>query len=182
MEGNMQQATGFSLVLVTASVLFAGAAFADDNQTCYKASGDTAIAACTRVIDSSRSTKDNLIDAYTNRGQEYYIKKNYAQAVADFDMAIRLKPQTILAYGNRGNAKSMLKQPDAAIADYTKAIANDREYTAAYTGRAMEYENKGQKDLAIADYRAALRVKQKYQDGKWAHDKARERLKALGVQ
>ncbi len=97
-------------------------------------------------------------------------------------MAIRLKPQTILAYGNRGNAKSMLKQPDAAIADYTKAIANDREYTAAYTGRAMEYENKGQKDLAIADYRAALRVKQKYQDGKWAHDKARERLKALGVQ
>ena len=178
----MRQTTGFSFVLASASMLLAGVAFADDNKTCYEASGDTAIAACSRVIDSSNSTKDNLLDAYTNRGQAYYIKKDYARAIADFGMAIRLNPRTILAYGNRGNAKSMLEQPDAAIADYTKAIANDREYTAAYTGRAMEYENKGKNDLAIADYRAALRVKQKYQDGEWAHDKARERLKALGVQ
>jgi tetratricopeptide (TPR) repeat protein len=178
----MQHTKGLTLALAAASLLLGSAAFADDNQVCYQASGDTAIAACSRVIDAASSTKNNLIDAYTNRGQEYYIKKDYTQAIADFDMAIRLNPRTILAYGNRANARSALKQPDAAIADYTKAIANDREYTAAYTGRAMEYENKGQKNLAIADYRAALRVKQKYQDGKWAHDKARERLTALGAQ
>jgi tetratricopeptide (TPR) repeat protein len=177
----MKQATGFFLALVAAATLLARAAAADDNQICFEASGDAAIAACDRVINSSRSTRDNLVDAYTNRGQEYYIKKNYAQAIADFDMAINLNPRTILAYGNRGNAKSVTNQTDAAIADYTKAIGIDSGYTAAYTGRGMEYEKKGQKDLAIADYRAALRVQQKYQDGKWAHDKARERLRALGA-
>ena len=178
----MKQATGFSFVLVAASALLTGVAAADDNKICFEASGDVAIAACDRVIGSPNSTRDNLVDAYTNRGQEYYTIKNYDQAIADFDMAIKLNPRTILAYGNRGNARSALNQPDAAIADYTQAISLDRGYTAAYTGRAMEYENKGKNDLAIADYRAALRVKQKYQDGEWAHDKARERLKALGVQ
>jgi Tfp pilus assembly protein PilF len=75
----------------------------------------------------------------------------------------------------------MLDQTDAAIADYTKAIGLDRAYTAAYTGRGMEYEKKGQRNLAIADYKTALGMPQKYQDGRWAHEKARDRLKVLGA-
>jgi tetratricopeptide (TPR) repeat protein len=166
----------------TALVLaFSCAAHADDSEICFRESGDVAIAACDRVIVSSRSTRDQLIDAYTNRGQEYYVKRNYPTAIADFDMAIKLNPNTVLAYGNRANAKAALNQTDAAIADYTKAISLDRDYTAAYAGRAMEYERKQQQSLAIADYKAALAAPQKYQDGKWAHDKARERLRALGA-
>lgn len=176
----VERLAGLGLLLAV-SCMAAQAVRADDNEICFRESGEVAIAACDRVINSSRSTKDNLVDAYTNRGQEYYVQKDYARAIADFDRAIELDPRTILAYGNRANAKSMIDQTDAAIADYTKAISLDRGYTAAYSGRAMEYERKGQRSLAIADYKAALSVAQKYQDGKWAHDKARERLKALGA-
>jgi tetratricopeptide (TPR) repeat protein len=169
---------------VVAAIIVVGlpafAIAADDNTICFKESGPVAIAACDRVINSPRSSRDNLVDAYTNRGQEYYTIKDYDKAIADFDRAINLNPRTILAYGNRGNAKSAKGLVDAAIADYTKAISEDPNYTAAYTGRAMEYENKGEKARAIADYKKAISVPQKYQDGKWAHEKANDRLTVLG--
>src|SRR5262249_13865389 len=52
-------------------------------------------------------------------------------------------------------------------------------YTAAYTNRALAYERKGDRDRARTEFEAALAVPQKYNNGKWAHDTARERLAAL---
>jgi hypothetical protein len=39
----------------------------------------------------------------------------------------------------------------------------------------------GARDKAIEDFRAALTVPAKYSNGAWAHNTARERLRALGA-
>jgi uncharacterized caspase-like protein len=66
------------------------------------------------------------------------------------------------------------------LRDYEEAIRLDPGYTAALTNRALWHEAKGDRDRARADFNAALALPPKYSNGKWAHDKARERLAALG--
>ena len=46
----------------------------------------------------------------------------YEAAVADYDEAIRLKPDLATAYNNRGVAKEKLEQYEAAVADCNEAI------------------------------------------------------------
>jgi tetratricopeptide (TPR) repeat protein len=181
----MLQKTSRRLVgaaLFVAACLFLGPAVAaDDRDTCRVDPSETAIAACTRVINSGSSTREDLVDAYTNRGQLQFAQKDYDRALADFTIALGLNPHFAIALGNRANCYFDNRDFDRAIADYSQAIGIDANYTAAYAGRAMSYERKGDSLNAIADYRSALAVQQKFQDGRWAHEKARERLQALGA-
>ena len=171
----------FRALVSLSLLLMAGQpALADDREDCRVLSGDPSIEACNRVINSGRYAGRDLMNAYLNRGQEYYLKKDYDRAISDASQAIRIDAKAaILAWGNRGNARSMTGETDAAIADYTQAIKLDPKFTAAYTGRGMERQKKGDTKGALADYKAALAVPVKYSDGKWAHEKASERLKEL---
>jgi tetratricopeptide (TPR) repeat protein len=82
-------------------------------------------------------------------------------------------------YNNRGIEERQLRDFDRAITDYTQAIRLDTDFTGAYAGRGLAWEGKGEIEKARADYRKTLTVVQKYNDGKWAHDTARDRLAAL---
>jgi tetratricopeptide (TPR) repeat protein len=174
-------------VLFTAISGWPGPVVAEDSDVCFRESGDVAIAACGRVIDSRKSTRANRIEAYASRGQEWYVKHDYDKAIADFDRAIGLNPKglaeygtgAILAYGNRGNAYDEKGDTKRAIQNYTMAIAIDPKYTASYTARGLQYEKLGDTEKARADFNAALGLPAKYQDGQWALDRARERLDAL---
>jgi tetratricopeptide (TPR) repeat protein len=164
-----------------------GPAVAEDNEACFRESGDVAIAACSRIIDARKSSRANRVEAYASRGQEWYAKHDYDKAIADFSRAIDLNPKglaeygtgAILAYGNRGNAYNEKGDTKRAIENYTTAIAIDPKYTASYTSRGLQYEKLGDTEKARADFNAALGLPAKYQDGQWALDKARERLEAL---
>jgi len=82
-------------------------------------------------------------------------------------------------YNNRAIEERQLRDFDRAIADYTQAIRIDTDFTGAYAGRGLAWEGKGEIEKARTDYRKTLTVVQKYNDGKWAHDTARDRLAAL---
>jgi Tfp pilus assembly protein PilF len=69
---------------------------------------------------------------------------------------------------------------ERAIADYSQALLLDVDLTGAYAGRGLAYEGKGEVAKAKADYRKAVAIAQKYEDGKWAQEIARDRLAALG--
>lgn len=154
---------------------------AEDPEICRAESGDTAIEACNRVINSGKHPQGVVATAYVNRGQEWYIKKENDKALADFTAAIKLNkgPDIALAFGNRANVLRRKDQKEAAIADYSKAIGMVKDYTAAYVGRGLCYEDTGRKDLAIADYKKALAMQARFDDGKWAHETARRRLEQL---
>jgi tetratricopeptide (TPR) repeat protein len=152
---------------------------ADDYNICVGSAAE-AIDACTRVISSARSTRDQVGNAYIGRGQHYYEKDDYDRAIADFSKAIPLKPKWLqLAYGNRGNAYAMKNQDQDAIDSYDQAISIDANYSAAYAGRGLIYEKMGLTERARGDYEAALNTKSEYQDEKWAKDTARDHLDKL---
>src|SRR5215831_10001930 len=80
-----------------------------------------------------------------------------------------------IAHNNRGTIYRQMGELDRAIADFNEAIRLDPKYTAAYTNRGRTYELKGDSERARVDFKAALALPQKYDNGKWAHDTARER-------
>ena len=55
--------------------------------------------------------------AYNNRGWVYYLKKDYARAIADYDRALQLDPNFALARNNRAlaeRARSNAAAPNAS--------------------------------------------------------------------
>ena len=147
------------IILLAAS---ARAAPADDQQTCAKASGEVAIAACTRAIASGRFKGRELIGIYNNRGFEYRYKGDLDRAIADYSEAIRLDPKYALTYSHRGFAWRKKGDFDRAIADYSEAVRLDPKYARAYDNRGDVHRDKGDLHRAIADYSEAIRLDPKY--------------------
>jgi tetratricopeptide (TPR) repeat protein len=81
----------------------------------------------------------------------------YDRAIADFNQAIRLDPDSIFALNNRGAAYARKGQYDDAIADFNEAIRIDASYAITYNNRGIAYAKKGQYDRAIEDFDQAIR-------------------------
>ena len=124
---------------------------------------EDSISAYDRVI----SLKPDLVEAYINRGAAKAALGQSDAAIADYneairlkpdfyDEAIRLKPDDAEAYYKRGNAKGALGQLDAAIADYDEAIRLKPDYAEAYSKRGIVKGVLRQLDAAIADLDEAI--------------------------
>src|ERR1700736_2539625 len=126
----MQRWLSFATIDLILVAVFAMPAAANDQNTCAKASGDEAIAACSRVIGSGVKGAD-ASRAFLNRGVEYVAKGDLDHAIADYDEAIRLDPKFVNAYYRRGNSYYSKGDYDRAIADYDEAIRLDPKYANA---------------------------------------------------
>ena len=137
-------AIAIAAVMVLGSCNFAAA---DDRDLCKTASGDTAIEACTRAIDSKKFNNKKQVRVlsllYTNRGVEYEIKKDLGHAIADHDQAIKIDPKNSAAYNNRGNAYVAKQDYEHAIADFDMAIKLNPKYAEAFFNRGMTKRNHG---------------------------------------
>jgi tetratricopeptide (TPR) repeat protein len=139
-----------------------GTATADDLSTCAEGSGDVAVVACTRALDSGSLNRTDRVRAYNNRGILRKRKGDYDRAIADFAEAIRINPKYSSAYTNRGVAYAEKHDYDRALADYNIAIRLDPKDAVAYNNRGVAWKNKGEYDLAIADYNTALKLDKNY--------------------
>ena len=98
-------------------------------------------------------------ETYFTWGNTKYGFGDYKGAIADYDSAIRLKPDLADAYYNRGVTKDDLGQHLAAIADYDTAIRLKPDYAATYNNRGNAKGKLGQYSAAIADFDSAIRLK-----------------------
>lgn len=135
----------------------AGAAPVDDQQVCNKASGDIAVAACTRAIGSGRYSGRDLGKLHLTRAVARTEKKEYERALPDFDAAVRLDPSG-MTFFNRGLANTMVKNYDRAIADHTEAMRLSEAYRPRVHGRGFAYFLAGRYDQAIADFDTSIRL------------------------
>src|ERR1700744_6378727 len=86
------------VALVAALLLPVAPAAADDYDVCIGSSA-AGIDACTRVINSPKSSRDRIGNAYIGRGQHYYEKNDYDRAIDDFNKALPYQPGYLqLAY------------------------------------------------------------------------------------
>lgn len=118
------------------------------------------IRSCTAIIAATGETPRNKAAAYNNRGNAYQDGKDLDHAIADFDAAIRLRPDYALAYSNRGNAYSRRKDYTRAIASYDEAIRIDPNQASAYNNRCFALAaSGGDLQQAIRDCDAALMLR-----------------------
>jgi len=156
------------LVALSNSVIFAEAQQSQDLVRCInkeKAPPETAIKACTAVIQLGQGAKGNLAVALFARGEAYRAMGEYPSAIADYTEVIKLDPKNKEAYKNRGNmylTQRNNEDNDRAMADYNEAIKLDPNYKEAYNNRGLVYNEKGEFDRAIAEYNKALQIDAKF--------------------
>ena len=95
---------------------------------------------------------------YSNRGITYRALGRHAQALCEYDAAIRVDPNLVLAYCNRGGTYYDLGRYEEALADFDAAIRIAPDYVAAYTNRGLTHAAHGRRADALADYDSAVRL------------------------
>ena len=82
----------------------ASAATQKDIDDCKNDSGQTAIAACTRVIGDSKQPPGTRAAALYFRAVEFFDADNYDRAIADLTEAIKIEPKVARFYFKRADA------------------------------------------------------------------------------
>jgi tetratricopeptide (TPR) repeat protein len=136
----------------------AAAAPGDDFDICFKDSGDRAIEACTRAIDSGRYSGRNLAILYSNRGTEWFDKDDLDRALQDHSQAIRIDRTYASAWLNRGNVYATKGQRARAIDEYDEAIRLDPKNAKALNNRGDELRQMGEHMRALRDFDEAIRI------------------------
>jgi tetratricopeptide (TPR) repeat protein len=165
MAGNRSLAFG-RFLLATFVVLPALPALADDWwDTCRKASGSVAIAACTRAIDSGSFKGQNLAQLYQWRGHQYFkqtqLDRNTDEldrAISDFTGAIELDAKSVGCFTCRCAARLMAGQLPEAVADCNQALRLRPNDGAALQNRGFTYIQLDLFDMALADFDAGLSI------------------------
>jgi tetratricopeptide (TPR) repeat protein len=97
--------------------------------------------------------------AYGVRALARRAQKNFAGAIEDDTLVIKLAPESALAYRDRGDAYRQSGKYDLAVADYTKAIQLDNaQGSSNYWRRAKAYEKLNQAALAKQDSETAKKL------------------------
>ncbi len=95
---------------------------------------------------------------YIKRGRFYLFKGEYDHAIANFDQALQLDPQSEPAYFSRGRANKLDGNYEQAFRDYTHTIQINPKAVAAYVNRGQIYNLEGDHDRAIADFNQAIQL------------------------
>jgi len=93
-----------------------------------------------------------------SRGNDYLEKGDLDSAIAEYDLAIIIRPDWPGAYRSRGNAYKAKGDYDRAMADYDEAILLGPDYSYAYLDRGLALKDRGRKAEAVADLKKVLEL------------------------
>lgn len=93
-----------------------------------------------------------------NFGNELFADGRSAEAIPQYQAALKLRPDFAPAYCNLGNALMQVGRTDEAIAEYQQALKLDPGMVEAHSSLGAAYLVNGQTGEAIAQFREALRL------------------------
>jgi len=164
-----------SVVIAIGALLLSAMAADAAEDACAHGSGDIAIAACTKDIESGRFRGHTLAIKYNDRGVIWSAMKEYDRALTDYGDAIRVDPRYADAYYNRCVAYNRKQFFDSAVGSCDDAIklgpdknalnaagdnrlSPERSKSDYFTQRGIAYHGKQDFEHAIADYDEAIRL------------------------
>jgi len=106
-------------------------------------------------------------EEYLKRGENYFSKSKFDEAIADFSEAIKLEPDNPFSYNKRGSAYMNKKEYDLALSDFNKAIElYPNKVGSFYADRGVTYVYKGDNVSAISDLEIAINIDPQNKDYK----------------
>src|SRR6202012_3704709 len=161
-EGAMLRGFGAHCAFALAAGLLAGTceiqAAGNDANICIKESGDAAIDACSRAIQSKRFSGHVLARQYLSRGVERRAKEDYESALADFAEAAKIDKKYADAFYNRCAIYNFRKEYDATIAGGSERLGKDNALSDYYAERGFAYFRKDDHVHALVDLDNAIRL------------------------
>jgi tetratricopeptide (TPR) repeat protein len=109
-----------------------------------------------RLSDEAVRLDETFAKAWYSRGTARYLRKDYADALADLNKALELDPKFDLAYNSRAITYSRLGQYARAVEDATRAISLNPRESLFYANRGWAYANLGDFERALRDYDQAI--------------------------
>lgn len=141
----------------------------DSSYATLKSYGATA----ERDAKVTNATNENF-----NHGLALYTSGHYAEALVDFEAALRLDPHNAAIHYNLGITFEALGSHQKALASYDAALALKRDDVATLTKRGHILEVLGRYQDAIASYEAALKIDSNYAAARNNLDNLLRRLEA----
>jgi tetratricopeptide (TPR) repeat protein len=97
--------------------------------------------------------------AHNNLGNTLFRQGRADDAMAEFDSALRLKPDLPEAHTSLGVARASRGDLVAAVSSFREAIRLKADYADPHFDLGLAFERMGEPDAAAAEYREALRLK-----------------------
>jgi len=101
---------------------------------------------------------------YNKRGADYYHKGMYDKAIAEFQKALRIKPNYSEAHNNLGVIYRIRSMYDKAIYEFNEAIRLKPNFAIAHYNVARAYSQRNEKSNAIESLKKAISLDNKYVD------------------
>ncbi len=141
----------------------------------------TTVEICTRIIESGKfnNNRGKLAATYNSRGNAYFSKRKFYQAIEDYNRALKLSPNYTKAYYDRGRSYYVIKKYDLAIKDFNRFIRFNPKHARAYFIRGSAFYRQRKRELAIEDYRKALQLNPKMSSARKALKHAVEMKRTL---
>src|SRR5207253_1711770 len=114
------------------------------------------------------------------RGTELHLKRDFKGALAEFDRAVALAPDSDLAWYNRGLVHRDLRDCRSAVADFDRALALQPEFFNALYQRANCLQQLGEYTKAVDDYSRAIAFPGRVHARFLAHFGRADALRRLG--
>jgi tetratricopeptide (TPR) repeat protein len=111
------------------------------------------------LLEEENLTDDRRASLAFEQGNIFYSNKNFEDAIASYDQALKIKPDYHDAWYNRGISLYHLGQFEAAIASFDQALKIKPDDHDAWYNRGISLYHLGQFEAAIAAYEQALKIK-----------------------
>jgi tetratricopeptide (TPR) repeat protein len=138
---------------------FSAKALADDWQDCTSNTQERVLAGCSSVIDQKSRTGSDLSLAHVIRGDWYRARSRSDEALADYERAEQLDPQSYRAIAGRGATLHQKGQLDEALVYYERAIERDPQNSFGYFMRGQIRQQRRQFSEALTDFDHAINLR-----------------------
>ncbi len=119
---------------------------------------------CDSALDYGTLSLSDRAATFANRGIIHAATKNITAAMADYEKAVGIRPETPEIYVNRGNAYFLNMDYAMALADYEHSLElGIRQIHFVRYNMGMAYEKLGNDDAAERQFRSALEIEPGWQ-------------------